>query len=378
VIRTFRYPLRLTVAQEATLDQWRIVCQQLYNGALQERRDAWRKQRVSITRIDQQKELTELRATDPEWLMVPTWIERSALRRVDLAFQAFFRRCRRGEKPGFPRFRSQDRYNSFDLGSNPVHIDGDHLNIPKLGMVKFHKYRDLHGKVKLVCIGRSARGWSVSFVCNLGEAPAKVPVQIDKVVGIDVGLEAFATLSTGERIENPRFFRKSEEMLARRQRSLARKRRGSSSRRRAKQLIARVHEHIRNQRLDFARKLACVLFDRFNLIAYEDLAISRMVHGNLAKSIYDAAWGIAIRALNSKAEEAGKWSVPVNPYRTSQRCARCGAVVKKTLAERTHSCSSCGFVTHRDHNSSLNIRALGLSAVQLTEAFNLRSEAVVR
>lgn len=375
MLRSFRYPLRLTKDQEITLDTWRIACQQLYNGALQHRRDAWCKQRVSVTCYDQQRELTLLRAADPEWASIPAWIERSALVRLDRAFIAFFRRVKCGQTPGFPRFRSRDRYDSFDLGSNPVRIDGDRVHLPKLGPVRFHKYREIRGKVRRVSVSRTARGWSISFVCDLGDAPAKVPVR--STVGVDVGLEAFATLSNGERVENPRLFRAGEETLAHCQQSLARKRRGSASRRAAKRLVARAHEHIRNQRLDFARKLASALFDRFDLVAHEDLTISRMVHGNLGKSIYDAAWGQFLRALQSKAEGAGKWCVAVDPRGTSQRCSSCGAVVKKALDERQHRCPSCGFVAHRDHNAALNIIALGLSAGQLTEASGvIRSKAV--
>jgi putative transposase len=365
MIRAFRYPLRPTKEQEATLDAWRVACCDLYNGALQHRRDAWNRQRVSVSLYSQQVELTRLRAQDAEWATIPVWIARSPLARIDRAFQAFCRRVKAGQAPGFPRFRSRDRYDSFDLGSNPVRVDGDRVSVPKLGMVKFHKYREMSGDVKLVSVGRSARGWYVSFVCDVGVSPTKAPVR--STVGIDVGLEVFATLSNGERVDNPRFFRESAETLARRQQSLAKKCRGSSSRKRAKALVARAHEHIRNQRLDFARKFACALFSRFDLVAYEDLAISRMVHGNLAKSIHDAGWGVAINALTSKAESAGKWAVAIDPRGTSQMCARCGAVVKKTLDEREHSCPSCGFVTHRDHNAALNIEARGLRVGQLTE-----------
>jgi putative transposase len=359
MIRTFCYPLRPTKVQEATFNVWLGACQQLYNGALQHRSDAWSKRRVSITRISQQKELTELRASDPEWAAIPVEVERSALTRIDRSFKSFFRRVKDGQTPGYPRFRSRDRYNSFELGSWIPRVDGDRLNVPKLGMVKFHKYRELRGTVKLVRIGRSAHGWYVSFVCDLGEALTKIPVR--STVGVDVGLEVFATLSTGERVENPRFLRASEEVLARRQRSLARKRRGSNSRREAKRLVARVHEHIRNQRLNFARKLACDLFSRFDLVAHEDLEIARMVRGNLAKSIHDAAWGQFLRALRDKAESAGRWCVPVDPRGTSQRCSGCGRTVVKDLSEREHRCDDCGLVLHRDENAALNIEALGLS-----------------
>lgn len=364
MIRAFRYPLHPTKAQESVLESWLASCCELYNAALQERRDAWRRQRVSVQYLDQQKALTEIRSAFPEWQAVPVWIARSALRRLDLAFQSFFRRCKSGETPGYPRFRSRDRYDNFDLGSEVPRIDGNRVCLPKLGLVKFHKYREMRGQILRVSVSRTARGWTVSFVCDLGATPEKRAVT--SAVGIDVGLEAFATLSTGERVENPRFFRASEEVLARRQRALSKKCLGSRSRLRARRLVARVHERVRNQRLDFARKLACALFSRFDLVAYEDLAIARMVRGDLAKSIHDAAWRVFLDAVKIKAEGAGAWALPVDPSGTSQRCASCGAIVKKTLGERQHACPSCDFATHRDHNAALNVLALGLSAVQLT------------
>ena len=368
MIRAFKYPLRPTLAQAAVLETWRVACQRLYNGALEERREAWRKQRVSLSLYSQQKELTLLRAADPEWAAVPAWIARSALARLDHAFKAFFRRLAAGQVPGCPRLRSRDRYDSFDLGSDRSalpRVTGDRVNLPKLGPVKFHKYRELRGTVRHVSIARTAHGWSISFVCELGAAPEKLPAR--NAIGIDVGLEAFATLSNGARVENPRFFRAGADALARRQQSLSRKRRGSSSRQRAKRLVARAHERIRNQRLDFARKTAALLFSRFDLIAHEDLAISRMVHGTLAKSIYDASWGLFLRCLALKAEDAGRHVIAVDPRGTSQTCPQCGTVAKKTLEEREHRCP-CGFVAHRDHAAALCILGRGLRLGQLTEA----------
>jgi putative transposase len=365
VIRSFRYPLHPTVAQEAVLESWLLQCCELYNAALEQRREAWRKQRVSLSRYDQQKELTELRRADPAWGSTPVWIQRSALARLDHAFRAFFRRVERGDRPGFPRFRSRDRYDSFDLGSNPVRLAGDRVWLPKLGAMRFRRYRELRGSVLMVRVRRGSRGWSVSFVCDLGDAALKAPVKT--VVGIDMGLEAFATLSTGERVENPRFFRQSADVLARRERALARKRRGSNSRREAKRLVARTYEYIRNQRLDFARKFACSLFARFDLVVHEDLAISRMGHGSRAKSIYDAAWGQFLNALACKAESAGKYAIAVDPRGTSQTCPACGTVVPKALEERQHSCSSCGFVAHRDHAAAQVILGRGLRLGLLTE-----------
>ena len=339
---------------------WR--CRQLYNAALEQRRDAYRKQGKSLTRYDQQKDLTELRQNDPDFGVISAVVLRSALKRLDLSFKAFFRRCKSGEKPGFPRFKGRDHFKSFSFMGAPS-IEDSKVFVPKLGFVRFHEYRSLQGTPLDASIRKDARGWHVSIQCDLGAAPAKPEPKTH--VGIDVGLTSFATLSNGEKVANPRFFRKSAEALAERQRKLARKKKGSNSRKRAKKLVARAYEHIRDQRLDFVRKLAAILFTRFDLVSYEDLNIRGMVHGNLSKSILDAAWGLLIHSLTCKAEEAGKHAVGVDPRGTSQKCSRCEKTpsVKKTLSDRVHLCS-CGPPLDRDENAALNVDALGLSAVE--------------
>lgn len=362
MIRTFRYPLLLTYAQESILSGWVESCRQLFNACLSERREAYRLCGKTLTYYDQQKELTELRAADAEYEAIPAWVLRSAIARLQRGFDRFFRRIRARQKPGYPRFRGRDRYDSFDLPGNVISVKGDRVKLPKLEPIKFHRYRDIKGEVKSVTIKRGVLRWYVSFACDVGAAPTKVPVP--SAVGIDLGLTSFMVLSTGETINNPRFFRAGEELLARRQRRLAKKKRGSKSRMRVKRLVGKAYEHIKNQRVDFARKLACDLFRRFDLVAHEDLNIHSMVHGNLAKSIHDAAWGMAVNALASKAECAGKWAVPVNPRRSSQECNKCGAIVQKELSERSHVCA-CGEKTTRDHNSSLVILARGRRAVEV-------------
>lgn len=359
--RTFRYPLRQTQEQETVLNLWLSRCCELYNAALQERRDAWRKQRKSISYKTQTASLTTIRRADPSHECVSVEAQRSALRRLDLAFGAFFRRVKSGGTPGFPRFRPARSYCSLSIGR--VLPKGSRFRVPRLGLVRFHEYRPLLGRVLDTTLRRDATGrWWVCFSCDLGATPEAAPAR--SVVGVDVGLETFATLSDGQRIDNPRFFRSAEAKLADRQRAMERKHRGSKSRRRARILVAKAHQRIKNQRLDFARKLAAGLFGRFDLVAFEDLSIRKMVqHSTLAKSIHDAAWGTFIEALTLKAESAGKWAVPVDPRGTSQRCPQCGAVKRKELSEREHRCD-CGCVMHRDHAAALNIRALGVSAVE--------------
>jgi len=379
MIRSYRYPLHPTKNQEATLTSWLLACGSLYNGALEEKKSSWAKLKKGVSCYEQYRSLTIIRSQDPEFGAIPATILRSALKRLERSFDGFFRRVKSGEAPGYPRFRSQKRYDSFSLMGcfySGVIVDkargsSAQVKIPKLGLVKFNQYRPHKGEVKDILVKREADRWFVIFQCDLGAAP-KVAADLTKSVGIDLGLTHFATLDSGETIENPRFFKAGQDLLARRQRALGRKRRGSASMRRAKILVQRAHAHIKNQRLDHARKLAKSLFDRFDVVCYEDLSIQDMISGpprdgkpklNLAKSISDASWSITIHCLKCKAEEAGKIAVGVDPRGTTQRCSGCGEIVRKDLSMRIHDCPACGLIMDRDQNAGCNIKALGLSAV---------------
>lgn len=199
------------------------------------------------------------------------------------------------------------------------------------------------------------------FFCNV-ESPSskKVP---ETTVGIDLGLSALATLSTGEKVENPWFGKAEEARIRRWSKALARRQRGSRSQERARVQLAKVYTGIHNRRVDHARKLAVTLFKRFDLVAYEDLAIQNMVRGTFAKSIHDASWSILTKAIRDKAESAGLYAVKVDPRGTSQQCSGCGTIVKKVLSERRHVCE-CGTDLDRDHNAALNVLRLGLSRVE--------------
>lgn len=368
MIRAFAYPLYPTQSQERLLISWLASCCDLYNAALEERKEAWRRQRVSITRYMQQKELTELRAADPEWRAVPALVARSALIRSEHAFAGFFRRVSRGDVPGFPRFKSKQRYKSFDLPgvTDVVRVRGASVQIPCMPPMKFKLYRPMLGTVRHVRITQVAAGWRIAFLCDLGSAPAKIPVR--SAVGLDVGLENFVTLSTGEAVSNPRFLRSTAFALKQKEQSLSAKQRGSRSWFRAKLLIEKYYAALRNRRLDFSRKLVAHILSRFDLVVHEDLCIAQMVRGTMAKSIYDASWGVFLRSLALKAESAGKHVIAVDPSGTSQTCPACGTVAKKTLEEREHRCSSCGFSAHRDHAAAQVILGRGLRLGQLTEA----------
>lgn len=368
MLRSFTYVLRPLAAQRAELHRWREQCCELYNAALEQRRDTWRKQRKSISYAGQCRDLTSLRK-EPEFKSVPAWVQRSPLRRVDLAFAAFYRRCKAGQTPGYPRFKSRARYSSFDLGSNPVKIDcadrprgSGYIHVPKMGRLRFKEHQPLRGDVRRVSLhyDRTKDRWSVRIVCYIGEAPEKRAVS--RVTGIDLGLKEFAVLSGGEAIANPRHFKRGADSLARAQRVLARKQRGSNSRLRARRAVGRAHARIANQRLDFHRKLAKALCERFDLIAHEALNVRGLSRGILSKSVHDVGWSSFLATLHSKAEEAGVHVVAVDTRHTTQTCSQCGQLVPKGLGDRMHTCD-CGLVLDRDHNAAINILARGLRAV---------------
>ena len=184
-------------------------------------------------------------------------------------------------------------------------------------------------------------------------------------MGIDVGLESFATLSNGEKIDNPRFFRSEEKELARVQRKLSKAPKGSPERNKALKVVERVHERIANCRSDFINKVSRDLVDRFGVIAFEDLNIRKMLKNhNLAKSISDVAWRMLVTATESKAAYSGSEVVLVDPRNTSQMCSRCGIIVKKELSERVHNCPECGLSMDRDLNAAMNILRLGMQSLR--------------
>jgi putative transposase len=230
MIRTFKYPLLPNQTQEAVLSTWLDACRSLYNSALQDRQVAYDKDKSTLSYYDQTAELTKMRGRLPALKEVPVEVARSALRHLERAFQAFFRRIKSGETPGYPRYKGKGRVRSFNIGC--AMTEGDRVVIPKLGPVKFNLYREIKGRIKDVRISRVAGKWFVCFACDLGEAPPKiVPVTH---VGIDLGLTDFATLSDGSTMDNPRCFKHSEEVLARSQRSLERKKSGSNNRKKTK------------------------------------------------------------------------------------------------------------------------------------------------
>jgi putative transposase len=362
--KTFEYRLYPTKQQQRLLDAQLEECRWLYNHLLAERRDAWEQRQESLRLYDQQATLPALKAAHPALAGVHSQVLQNVAVRLDLAFQAFFRRVKLGEKPGYPRFRGHGRYDSLTFPQVPVgcRLDAEEkrIRVANVGQVKVLLHRPMEGTPKTATISRSSTGkWYVCFSCECAE-PSPLPAT-ERPVGIDMGLKTFATLSDGQEIANPRFFRREEHALAKAQRRLSREEKGTPERAKRRKVVARVHERTRWRRGDFTHQHSRRIVNQFDLIAVEDLSVNRMVHNHcLAKSIHDAAWSQFASLLAYQAAWAGRRLVAVNPAYTSQDCSQCGhRKTDLTLADRTYTCACCGVVLDRDRNASRNILAVG-------------------
>lgn len=362
-ILTFKYRLYPTVAQAAELESQLAEACRLFNGCLQERRDAWRMCGKRIGFYAQKLQLKDIRAAGD--LAIPSYkVAADVIRRVDGAFEAFFRRVKTGEKPGYPRFRSWRRYDSLTFSGRLHWLTGSRVSLHGVGDVKLTLHRPLEGRVKTVTVKRRAGRWFVTFACEVARAPLQAT---GAAVGVDVGLASFATLSTGEAIPNPRYLERAQRRVRLAQRRVSRRVKGSRGRRKAVRLLQRAHERVENQRRDFHHKVSHDLVKRFDLIAVEDLNVKGLARTTLARPIHDAGWAQFLRYLAYKAENAGRSLVAVDPAGTSQQCSGCGQRVQKSLAQRWHSCP-CGVELDRDVNASLNILRAGMARAALTQA----------
>jgi putative transposase len=369
LLRSYNFRLYPTTLQEESLGQMFATLRELYNAALQERRDAWKMNRKSITFYDQTNQLKHIREEREDLNKFSSQAAQQILRRVDKTFRSFFRRIKQGQKPGYPRFKSKARFTSvpFVFG-NGISVRNNRLYIKGVGIIRIKWHINLDDvNIKQVVIKRSSSGkWYAIFQVELPET--EIPTHQGTPIGIDVGIKNLVTTSDGEVIKPPRYLSQSAQKLRKQQRRLARRKRGSRGRERARIQVSKTYEKIANQRLDFSHKLSRQLADKHGLIAIEDLEITNMVSSKLSKSILDASWGQFFNHLSYKVESTGSELIKVNPRNTSQACSSCGNVVKKDLTIRIHECLECGLVMDRDINAAKNIlnRALRRSVPTLT------------
>jgi putative transposase len=346
--KSFKYRIYPTKAQAATLDAHLRICCEIYNAALQERRDAWRVSKKSVTLYDQINQLPAVRKEQPEVGSLYSRVLYDPLRRVDLAFKHFFRRVRKGGTPGYPRFKPYRRYDSLLYDEDSFRVEAGRLTLGKIGAIRLKLHRPLTGEVKTVTVKREVGRW-FAVVSMIVDAEPLAPST--EHIGIDVGLTHFATLSDGTQIDNPRHARVAERQMRRAQRRFSRRVKGSTRLSKAARLVARARARVRQQRADFHHKLSRSIVNRYGLIAVEDLNVQGLAGGMLAKSVNDAGWTSFLNKLPHKAESAGRELVKVDPRGTSQTCT-CGASVRKRLSDREHACVACGLVADRDHVSA--------------------------
>jgi putative transposase len=290
--KMFKYRLYPTAKQQALLDEQLAEARRLYNAALQERRDAWKMRKTSITYYQQCKQLRDIRSHGDLSLVNYTSCQ-DVLRRVDKTFHAFFRRNKQGQKPGYPRFKSVTRFHSYSF---PIYGNGCKLRYNKrlyiqgVGELKIKLHREMTGEIKTVTLTKSCGKWDVCFSVIVPD-PSPLPAT-GAMTGIDVGLESFAVLSDGTTIKNPRYYQTAQAKLRRVQRKVCRRKRTSNRRRKAVQQLTRVHHHIKNQRSDFHHQVARKLINRYDVIAYENLNIKGLARSILAKPIADVGVGV--------------------------------------------------------------------------------------
>jgi len=374
--KTFMFRLYPTRRQISWLSDILELCRWVYNETLATRKNAWEQEHQSLSLYATNKLLTGWKQAKPELGRVHSQVLQNVQERVDLAFQAYFRRVKAGgEKPGYPRFKGYGRYDSFTFKQSGFSLQGKGVQLSKIGLVKIKQHRPIEGTIKTLSIRRDAVGnWFACFSCEI--EPHPLPPSV-KTVGVDVGLKSFATFSNGESIANPRFFRRDEQELAKVQRKLSKAGKGTPERARRRQVVAQVYQRMVNRRKDFAHQLSRSIVNTYGIIVLERLNTQGMLHNHcLAKSIADAAWHQLVRFTCYKAEEAGRVCVLVDPDGTTQRCSRCGRVVKKSLAVRIHDCPGCGLKMDRDENAAINILALGLQCLDASPRSHAASAAV--
>ena len=355
--RTVSRKARLSRAGHRNLDDLFAQLTWLWNIARHRRKQAWEADRESVSYHDQCRTLTRARR-DPAWSRFSVLAQRSVLKRLDLAYKAFFRRVGAGEEPGHPRFKSEHRgVRSFSL-STPVKTDGrkSWVVVKGVGRIGF-KGGLPDGAVKLVRVCRTVLGVKVQLVV---ERDIEVVPDERPMVGIDMGVTNRIALSTGETVPG---VKPDRAEIKRRQRRLDKARRGGANRRKRKAELAREWARTTARERGAAHELSARLIRHVSAnIAVENLEIPNMVRNpHLARAIHEQQWGTLVRMLTYKAESAGGSVVRVPPHHTSRECSACGRRRDMPLSVRTYRCS-CGLVLDRDVNAARNVLQRGMSA----------------
>ena len=357
VILTYKYRVLPNKRQHRALEGILESQRQLYNAALQERTDAYRKAGISRSYYDQCCALTTWRREDPEARIPPANLQRHTLKRVDTACVGFMGRVRRGERPGFPRFQGFGRFKSFGFRQfSGITLKGRRLRfrgLPGGLRVHFHRPLPCGGPIKECIFRRQSNGWFVAFAVEVPVAPIRPAV---RVVGMDLGISGrLAVLSDGGLIPGLRAARRGERRLRVAERALSRKQRGSKRRTKARVQLARCHAQIARRRSNHLNAASTRLIRDYDVIVHEAVNLRGLLRSDFARDLYDASWGSFIGMLRYKAEKAGARIIEVDGRNTTQDCSNCGVRVPKNIHVRVHHCPSCGLTMDRDLNAARNV-----------------------
>lgn len=343
--RCYKFRIYPSKEQQIELNKHLWVSKELWNSLLQKEKELYNTEKkfYSKTQLQKMAKGTPLYSQAAQ----------AVCHRLHAAIFKMAKDRKQGRHTGFPRFRNFQRMRSLYYPQFGFKLN-DKLQVFPFGEIPIKQHRQINGKIKTLTIKKSPSGKWFAIFC------AEIPVPIQKQhngskIGIDLGLLSFATLSNGEKIPNNHFLKKYEQRLAYLQRVFSRKAKGSKNCNKARLKVARMHEKIANARLDFMHKAANYILSNYSLVALEKLHVQKMAMQKYGKSIYDAGWSIFTNILCYKAEEAGSKVVFADPQNTSKECSRCGKIVEKSLHERTHACSFCGFSLDRDINAAINI-----------------------
>ena len=373
IIRSaFLFRLKPKKSQLAQLAQFSGACRYIYNRGLEERKKAYEENKQSLTYYEQNIALTTLKKEEKtKWLKeVHSQILQQALKDLDQSFQNFFRRIKQKQVPGYPRFKSRGVRDSFRYPQG-VKIKDTQAYLPKIGWVSFIKSREILGTLKHTTISRRGDHWYISFNCEIEiETPQRPPIVEEKAVGIDVGLIHYAALAVGKSnhhatIPPPKFLKTLLPRMRVLSRRLSKKQKGSQNWKKAKRQLAKLHAKIRHARENFAHQLSTLIVKSHDIICVESLNIKELMQTKLSRSIADAGWRQFLTYLKYKAHRLGKYFVEIDKYfPSSQLCSSCGHRQKMELKERNFSCQNCDLKIDRDYNSSIIIKAAGMSVLK--------------
>jgi putative transposase len=393
VKRAFKFRAYPTRPQEGRAARLLADHCDLYNSALEERREAWRMRRVSVSYGMQAAQLKEIRHADPQGQGRHSFTaQQQTLRRLSTAFAAFYARAKKG-KAGYPRFKPYSRFNQvrFVAGDGAKWTPADRggwawAAFQAVGAVKVRQHRTVPGIVKTLQFKREHRRWYVIVTVETAPVPL---LPAGRTVGVDLGIARFLTTSDGEIIANPKFLAASANAITDLQRRKERARRGSGNRKRLRRALAKEWRKVRTRRRDFHHKTARALVSAYDTIALEKLNIAGMTRrpgpkpdpsqagvflpnmgaakAGLNKSILDAGWAQFASILTAKAESAGRRTVFVSPVGTSINCHYCGRQCTRPHRD-TVICPTCGTMD-ADINGARNIAArAGLGSGQAPAA----------